>query len=452
MNALHFSLGLPPYRSGGLTKYATDLIVAQREIGLKVSLLYPGDFTFWKKPKMSIKKEKSFYDIPVYEIENPPLVPLLHGVKNPEHIYAYPNMYIGSISSLYDDIKPDIFHVHTLMGLPVEIIDFLKEKGVKILFSTHDYYGLCPKVNFINQDNKLCPGANPALCAACNKNAPGKLFLQLRNSKYLLKYKSKLPHHIYINNSSDADKQELGVTQSEVEKYKRLLEYYKDTFLKFDYFHFNSQVSEQVFKSCLDIQHSVVIPISNNNIRDNRKRKKFDTQKISIGFIGSINYYKGFPLLKKVLIELYNEGLQNWELKVWGAGEGLDRDCELIKFNGRYSADKLLVVFDQMDLLVVPSVWKETFSFTTLEALSFGVPVLVTENVGAKGIVNDYSADFVIPVNEVALKKKLRVILSDNADNLRSYNEEILKRSFNYDMKYHADEIDNLYHKLLKSK
>lgn len=28
-NTLHYSLGLPPYRSGGLTKYCTDLMVEQ---------------------------------------------------------------------------------------------------------------------------------------------------------------------------------------------------------------------------------------------------------------------------------------------------------------------------------------------------------------------------------------------------------------------------------------
>ena len=40
--------------------------------------------------------------------------------------------------------------------------------------------------------------------------------------------------------------------------------------------------------------------------------------------------------------------------------------------------------FKQMDLLIVPSIWKETFSLITLEALSYGIPVLISNNVGAK--------------------------------------------------------------------
>lgn len=32
MKILHYNLGLPPYRSGGLTKYSTDLMIEQSKI------------------------------------------------------------------------------------------------------------------------------------------------------------------------------------------------------------------------------------------------------------------------------------------------------------------------------------------------------------------------------------------------------------------------------------
>jgi len=41
-----------------------------------------------------------------------------------------------------------------------------------------------------------------------------------------------------------------------------------------------------------------------------------------------------------------------------------------------------------MDVLAVPSSWMETFGMVVLEALSCGVPVIVTEKVGAKDIIN----------------------------------------------------------------
>ena len=45
--------------------------------------------------------------------------------------------------------------------------------------------------------------------------------------------------------------------------------------------------------------------------------------------------------------------------------------------------------FDKTDVLVAPSIWYETFGFTVLEALSYGVPVIVSDHVGAKDIIGD---------------------------------------------------------------
>ena len=53
MNILHYTLGLPPYRSGGLTKYSLDLMLEQISEGHTLSLLYPSDLTF-KYPKCKL--------------------------------------------------------------------------------------------------------------------------------------------------------------------------------------------------------------------------------------------------------------------------------------------------------------------------------------------------------------------------------------------------------------
>ena len=42
-----------------------------------------------------------------------------------------------------------------------------------------------------------------------------------------------------------------------------------------------------------------------------------------------------------------------------------------------------------MDLLIVPSLGLETFGMVVLEAFSFGVPVLMSEHVGAKMLVEE---------------------------------------------------------------
>ncbi|MDY2735281.1 glycosyltransferase, partial [Intestinibacter sp.] len=74
---------------------------------------------------------------------------------------------------------------------------------------------------------------------------------------------------------------------------------------------------------------------------------------------------------------------------------------------GDYSYDDLNQIFKKTDLLIVPSLCKETFSFVTLEALSYGVPVLISDNVGAKDIVEDNKSGFIINMNKNELKQSI---------------------------------------------
>ena len=43
MNILHYSLGFPPFRRGGMIKYCMDLIGEQIKAGYNVSLIWPGE-------------------------------------------------------------------------------------------------------------------------------------------------------------------------------------------------------------------------------------------------------------------------------------------------------------------------------------------------------------------------------------------------------------------------
>ena len=59
MRILHYSLGLPPYRSGGLTKYCTDLMIEQAKSDNQILLMFPGHMNFVKGDNIKIKFYKS---------------------------------------------------------------------------------------------------------------------------------------------------------------------------------------------------------------------------------------------------------------------------------------------------------------------------------------------------------------------------------------------------------
>ena len=91
---------------------------------------------------------------------------------------------------MLDEVKPDVLHVHTLMGLPLEYLQIVHDRGIRIVYTSHDYFGLCPKVNFINQDGEVCLGASAERCAVCNAQAKSAMFLKVRNAKWVVPFKT----------------------------------------------------------------------------------------------------------------------------------------------------------------------------------------------------------------------------------------------------------------------
>ena len=222
----------------------------------------------------------------------------------------------------------------------------------------------------------------------------------------------------------------------EMRGYESLLDYYRDCFSLVDYFHFNSEVSKTVYSERMQNINGKVVPITHYGIKDNRRKKKFKTEKLRMGFIGSAEPFKGLPLLIDVLGKIGME--DNWELSVWGGKVGKHPSLP-IYYKGKYSVHTIDNVYDAMDVLIVPSVWKETFSLVTLEALSYGVPVIVSDNVGAQDIVRQYDERFIFH-DKNDLEVLLRKILSDNSL-LHEYNKRICKLSWSHDMMSHAKEI-----------
>ncbi|MFR3431492.1 MAG: glycosyltransferase [Holdemanella porci] len=89
----------------------------------------------------------------------------------------------------------------------------------------------------------------------------------------------------------------------------------------------------------------------------------------------------------------------------------------------RYNYDELNNIFDETDVLLVPSILYETFGFTALEGLSFGVPVIVSDTVGAQDILMD---KFGIIVNNITKENLKKVFENLSFEDLKNMNQSIV--------------------------
>ena len=233
-----------------------------------------------------------------------------------------------------------------------------------------------------------------------------------------------------------------------VEEYATLLEIYRRMFDMVDVFHFNSQNTSDVYGKYLSIPtKSKVIHITHSGIQDYRKLRNYDEHLLRLGFIGSEAPYKGIPMLKKVIGMLNQKGYSDKvELHVYGGKIGQDDKLSNVFYKGRFTSTMMDQVFNDMDLLVVPSICHETFSLVTMEALSFGTCALVSDKVGAKDLVAHYDPRFVFK-GEQDLHDIIKELI-EHREALVHYNQSIVSSPWSWSIERHAkDIVDTLYRK-----
>ena len=392
MRIIHYFLGFPPFRTGGLTKYAFDLMIAQKQCGDEVIALWPGKIGFIGN-KVSFRKHADVLGIQNIEIINPLPVSLDEGILDISS-YIKPTEK-GTFVVFLNNARPDVIHIHTLMGLYSEFVEAAKELNIKTIFTTHDYFGICPKVTLYRK-GKVCSDDNGCEeCVKCNQSAlslqkivvmQSPIYRFVKDLKLVRKLRNR--HRAVFFNEENSVDNDIVTSEVSANEYIKLRKYYTKMLEMMGMIHFNSTVSETIYKKYIIPQQSRVLTITHKNIADHREEATWKwTGKLRITCLSPAKPYKGFSVLRNALDLLWEEGRRDITLNVYSPVDNPTSYMN-VKENG-FTQEELPSIFKETDILVAPSIWYETFGFTVLEAVSFGIPVIVSENVGAKDVIGD---------------------------------------------------------------
>lgn len=434
MKILHYFLGFPPYRTGGLTKYAFDLAKSQVTDGNEVLALWPGQIKNYSA-QPSIKEGKKIDGIRNLELINPLPVSLDEGINEFESFTKTCdiNIYI----SFLQKEKPDVIHIHTLMGLHREFVQVANQLKIRTIFTSHDYFGLCPKVTLFRYGECCDNDDGCRNCIQCNLHPLSLKKIQLMQSplyrwakdtpvvkKLRKQHRGQFFEEDVIPDLPDYDIEFLA------KKYRELRAYYIGMYESIDFIHFNSTVSEEVYKRYIVPKNSKVVSITHKGIKAHR-RKKVDTGKKVILCLAPAKPFKGWNVLKDACDQLWAEG-ENIELRVYSPVPHVEPYMK-VQEDG-FTHDELEQIMNESDVLVAPSVWYETFGFTVLEAISYGVPVIVSDHVGAKDIVGD-NGIVVTAGNVQELKKAIKTIDKQVVENVKSWQQFLTENYKMYGVK-----------------
>lgn len=106
---------------------------------------------------------------------------------------------------LLDNFQPDVIHVHTLMGLHKNFIEVAKDKKIRLVFTAHDFFPICPKVTMFRQ-GAVCDSVQTCeSCGVCNatvlslnkiKILQSPIYRKLKDSKVVKKLENTIEMNI----------------------------------------------------------------------------------------------------------------------------------------------------------------------------------------------------------------------------------------------------------------
>ena len=423
MKILHYTLGFQPQRTGGLVKYAEDLMLEQIAQGYQVAALYPGNIRLLSK-KVGIKKVSS-RQFECYELLNSLPLALFGGISNPTAFLTScdKNVY----RTFLEEVQPDIIHIHSFMGLHKEFLEIAKNLNIKVIFTSHDYYGLAPVPHFYFNGVDYSDKNTNLTWNIMSSNALSVKKLRL----FQVSFYPTIRKLLKLLGKNPKSKKNLVIRDViEEQDYSELRHYYNEMFHLIDGYLFNSSLAKNVYEiNEIQPANSIVLSITNSSIKQHQ-RLTTTNNKIRVAYIGSDEEYKGYfdfiDFAGTLDQELY---------EVATYGHLPNEECpSFIEQKGYFTKETIDSVYENIDILIVPSKWKETFGLITIEALSYGVNVFVSENVGSKDLLPETHVfknqnDLVVKVFKNEIENTKLKTIDEHSIEVIQYYERVINDS-----------------------
>ena len=446
MRILHVTLGNPEISQGGLNRYCKEVVEAQKKLGHEVFIIYPSSRVLTKR--LQIKKTTDTH----FKILNALPVPLTYGIDNPMRYVKKCSDFLYYRQWL-EELSFDVIHVHSIQGVHFEFFAAAKELGVKLIFTTHDYYPFCPKCVLYDVNGNLCEGFDATKCALCNQGCglsekkqflmQSELYQKVKNISIVRKIRASLSEDLKRKqNATNSDNKK--VATSSIDSFAELNKYYRDILNCFDVIHCNSKLSSEKYKAVVEPEKCKIVPITHEGLyRKTHVRKEKDVFKI--GYLGGPSIHNGYQIFEQALDLLEKKHILNWRALFYGGdfNKTLNRESRR-QYYGYFSAAEAEVVWDNIDILVAPSQWYETFGFIILEALCRGIPVIASELYGSGYLLKDLDKELIFQHdNPEQLANSFEYFMND--DSYEMLSKDVNQMDLELDMKKHVEKLFDLY-------
>lgn len=265
------------------------------------------------------------------------------------------------LRTILNSIQIEEVVINNLVGysnslLILKLIIDLPISSSRITINIHDFYCICSNYNLIGNDQTFC-NLKFENCKQCvriaNTNISPSQWREYWN-KFLCEYCSEI--RVFSSSSADIIKRTFPLASNKI----------------------------------------IIIP---HYVPELRKARIAAHDKLNIAVLGNIGaVHKG----RNIVIKLakYLESQSDIKLHCFGEFDNKYKDSIInnIIITGTYKVDDLPDLCEKffIDIILIPSIWPETFSYTTSEAIMTGLPV-ASFNFGAQAEkVNQYNKGLIL--------------------------------------------------------
>jgi glycosyltransferase involved in cell wall biosynthesis len=172
---------------------------------------------------------------------------------------------------------------------------------------------------------------------------------------------------------------------------------------------------------------------------------------LRFAFCGKLSELKGIDILSRAF-EQVKSILPDVELHVFGSDDagGRPRLPSCVTISGALSQTELAQRLADADCLVVPSRF-DSFGMVVIEAMAAGLPVIVSDQVGAKEAVEEGRCGWVLPAGDVAALVNRMIWCGQNPDLVRSMASSVRAQAEHYSWEVYRRRIAQVLSRLLSN-
>lgn len=203
--------------------------------------------------------------------------------------------------------------------------------------------------------------------------------------------------------------------------------------------------------------NSTILPNGCENVTNICVEKSLDS-KVDIVYIGRIDMvHKGNDKLLEALEILSREGEQNFKLSVYANPSDPDltvfknaiaNKLELVEYKGPIYGKEKEDRLRKADIFLLTSRY-EGMPMGVLEALSYGIPCLVTPGTNMTDVIDKFKAGWVVDFDASKIAHTLKVATNDYISNSQRYRRSARELSQQYNWEVIAATSINLFNKIL---